>query len=72
MTQVEYFMSRALTYADPNYVPTFDDIIRGHTRTTGILSTHLNYGDRRVDINDVGGPRNERKKWIHVSITVAN
>jgi len=34
-------------------------------RTTGIVEIKFNVGGNRYKILDVGGQRNERKKWIH-------
>jgi GTPase SAR1 family protein len=49
----------------PNYVPTFEDVIRVRSRTTGIVETQFSAGGLNFRMFDVGGQRNERKKWIH-------
>ena len=50
---------------DPGYVPSIKDYLHTRVRTTGIVERQ--YAIEGVDflIVDVGGQRNERKKWIH-------
>jgi len=43
----------------------FQDILHARVRTTGIVETEANIGSLMFLVRDVGGPRNERKKWIH-------
>eukprot|EP00474_Spongospora_subterranea_P001190 CRZ01648.1 hypothetical protein [Spongospora subterranea] len=61
----KYFFDKALELADPNYVPSDTDILMSRVRTTGILETRFKISGTVFDIFDVGGQRNERKKWIH-------
>ena len=51
--------------ADPNYLPTDQDILRSRVKTTGITETTFIIGDLTYRMFDVGGQRSERKKWIH-------
>eukprot|EP00002_Diphylleia_rotans_P036018 TRINITY_DN78_c0_g1_i1.p1 TRINITY_DN78_c0_g1~~TRINITY_DN78_c0_g1_i1.p1 ORF type:complete len:352 (-),score=102.98 TRINITY_DN78_c0_g1_i1:352-1407(-) len=48
-----------------SYVPDEQDVLRSRVRTTGIVEIQFNYGNLRFRLFDVGGQRNERKKWIH-------
>jgi len=48
-----------------DYIPTEQDVLRSRVRTTGIVEINFNYGNLRFRLFDVGGQRNERKKWIH-------
>lgn len=48
-----------------DYCPTEQDVLRSRVRTTGIVETQFTYGGLRFRMFDVGGQRNERKKWIH-------
>ncbi|KAH3902487.1 guanine nucleotide-binding protein subunit alpha SCDLUD_000064 [Saccharomycodes ludwigii] len=49
-----------------NYKPSLTDILNCRKKTTGIHDTIVNMDDNLVlHIYDVGGQRNERKKWIH-------
>jgi tRNA U34 5-carboxymethylaminomethyl modifying GTPase MnmE/TrmE len=47
------------------YVPTLQDILRCRVRTTGIVEKDFRIDGKPFRIVDVGGQRNERKKWIH-------
>ncbi|KAK0551876.1 guanine nucleotide-binding protein subunit alpha [Tilletia horrida] len=51
--------------ADPDYVPTDQDVLRSRVKTTGITETHFQIGELHYRLFDVGGQRSERKKWIH-------
>lgn len=61
----DYFMSRVLTISDPSYWPTDDDLFRARLRTTGIIESVFEQEGRVFKIIDVGGQKNERRKWIH-------
>ncbi|CEO98656.1 unnamed protein product (mitochondrion) [Plasmodiophora brassicae] len=61
----QYFFERAAALAEPTYTPTDTDILMSRIRTTGILETRFKISGTVFDIFDVGGQRNERKKWIH-------
>jgi GTPase SAR1 family protein len=49
----------------PNYVPTQDDILHARVRTSGIVEDKYIIDGVNFTMFDVGGQRNERKKWIH-------
>uniref|UniRef100_A0A2K5M260 Guanine nucleotide-binding protein G(i) subunit alpha-1 n=1 Tax=Cercocebus atys TaxID=9531 RepID=A0A2K5M260_CERAT len=51
--------------AQPNYIPTQQDVLRTRVKTTGIVETHFTFKDLHFKMFDVGGQRSERKKWIH-------
>jgi len=46
--------------------PSLSDIVRCRVRTTGIIEQHYTYKGAKFHIFDVGGQRNERKKWIYL------
>eukprot|EP01094_Clydonella_sp_ATCC50884_P006492 TRINITY_DN15707_c0_g1_i1.p1 TRINITY_DN15707_c0_g1~~TRINITY_DN15707_c0_g1_i1.p1 ORF type:complete len:355 (-),score=164.14 TRINITY_DN15707_c0_g1_i1:174-1238(-) len=48
-----------------DFVPTADDVLRARARTTGITEIAFDLQSIRWRMVDVGGQRNERKKWIH-------
>jgi hypothetical protein len=54
-----------MKFADPAYVVTDNDILRVRSKTTGIIETAFTIKRKRIRMVDVGGQRNERKKWIH-------
>jgi len=47
------------------YVPTPDDILRARLRTSGIVERKFMIQNVPFKFLDVGGQRNERRKWIH-------
>eukprot|EP00004_Rigifila_ramosa_P014779 TRINITY_DN338_c0_g1_i1.p1 TRINITY_DN338_c0_g1~~TRINITY_DN338_c0_g1_i1.p1 ORF type:complete len:350 (-),score=98.24 TRINITY_DN338_c0_g1_i1:186-1235(-) len=51
--------------SDPAFVPTVQDILRARVITTGIQETEFSYANVKFKMVDVGGQRNERRKWIH-------
>ncbi|KAK9459117.1 guanine nucleotide binding protein, alpha subunit [Lipomyces oligophaga] len=60
-----YYFEAILRLADPNYVPTDQDVLRSRVKSTGITETRFNVGDLTYRMVDVGGQRSERKKWIY-------
>jgi len=60
-----YFFDRVETIAESNYVPSYQDVLYSRARTTGIVETTFSVGDYEFRLLDVGGQRNERRKWIH-------
>jgi len=61
----EYFMSDLDRIFADGYLPTEQDVLRTRTRTTGIVETEFAHQEMKCRLFDVGGQRNERKKWIH-------
>lgn len=51
--------------AEPNYVPTEQDVLRSRSKTTGIIETEFDIEKSHFRLVDVGGQRSERKKWMH-------
>jgi len=51
--------------AKADYTPTQDDLLRARARTTGITEITFELSGVHWRMMDVGGQRNERKKWIH-------
>mmetsp|Transcript_18543 Transcript_18543/g.37147 ORF Transcript_18543/g.37147 Transcript_18543/m.37147 type:complete len:349 (+) Transcript_18543:53-1099(+) len=47
------------------YLPSDEDILLSRVRTTGIVEDSYEIEGSTFEIIDVGGQRNERKKWIH-------
>jgi guanine nucleotide-binding protein G(i) subunit alpha len=51
--------------SSPGYVPTIKDILLTRVRTSGIVEEHYTIEGVDFVMFDVGGQRNERRKWIH-------
>jgi len=49
----------------PGYLPSEQDILRTRVRTSGIVEEKYMIDGVNFSMYDVGGQRNERKKWIH-------
>jgi len=61
----DYFFDNVMRLADEKYVPTYADVLHCRARTTGIVETAFQIKKDQFRLMDVGGQRNERKKWIH-------
>ncbi|KAJ3427566.1 guanine nucleotide-binding protein g(o) subunit alpha [Anaeramoeba flamelloides] len=61
----KYFLDRVELIGDQKYTPTTKDIYKTRVRSTGISETLFAFQETKFRIIDVGGQRNERKKWIH-------
>ncbi|XP_022636642.1 guanine nucleotide-binding protein alpha-1 subunit isoform X3 [Vigna radiata var. radiata] len=67
-----YFMENLERLSDANYVPTKEDILYARVRTTGVVEIQFSpVGENKRSgevyrLFDVGGQRNERRKWIHL------
>merc|ERR1712196_712534 len=60
-----YFFDAVERIAKPDYVPTEQDVLRARVRTTGIVEQTFTVKNNTFQVLDVGGQRNERRKWIH-------
>lgn len=60
-----YYFDHAVRIGNPDYVPTDEDVIMTRVRTTGIDTTEFKEPPYLFSVVDVGGQRNERRKWIH-------
>jgi len=61
----EYLYGKINEIAKEDYVPTLEDVIKVRSKTTGISSNKFTVGGQEFVIYDVGGQRNERKKWVN-------
>jgi len=61
----QYFFERVDEVATDGYTPTDQDVFRCRSATTGIVETNFTINGSEFSMFDVGGQRNERKKWIH-------
>merc|ERR1712087_273489 len=60
-----YYFGRLTDIGRDDYVPTEQDVLRSRVRTTGIVENAFDIDGNQFKMFDVGGQRNERKKWIH-------
>uniref|UniRef100_A0A914DMS6 Guanine nucleotide-binding protein G(s) subunit alpha n=1 Tax=Acrobeloides nanus TaxID=290746 RepID=A0A914DMS6_9BILA len=60
----KYFLDKVADVRQPNYDPSEQDILRCRVMTTGIFETKFEVDKVRFHMFDVGGQRDERRKWI--------
>jgi len=61
----QYFFDKVDEVAADGYTPIDQDVFRCRSATTGIVETNFTINGSEFSMFDVGGQRNERKKWIH-------
>lgn len=62
---VQYYFNKIDLIKQPNYLPDKDDILYARVRTSGIVTERYVIDKSVFEMYDVGGQRNERKKWLH-------
>jgi len=60
-----YFFQHAERFANDNFLPTPEDMIRAKQKTTGISEVVFTLNNIEFTLVDVGGQRSERRKWLH-------
>ncbi|KAK7869562.1 hypothetical protein R5R35_003356 [Gryllus longicercus] len=60
----KYFLDKVSVIKQPNYTPTEQDILRCRVLTSGIFETRFQVDKVNFHMFDVGGQRDERRKWI--------
>lgn len=53
------------SWGGPQWIPSVADAIRARVRTSGIVEERFDIDGINFTLIDVGGQRNERRKWIH-------
>eukprot|EP00301_Raphidiophrys_heterophryoidea_P006102 c12494_g2_i4.p1 GENE.c12494_g2_i4~~c12494_g2_i4.p1 ORF type:complete len:179 (+),score=27.77 c12494_g2_i4:2-538(+) len=61
----QYFFDKLDTITQPSYVPSHEDVLMCRVRTTGVHEIQFVADGVKFRMVDVGGQRNERRKWIH-------
>jgi len=61
----DYYFKDIERISAGSYIPTEQDVLRSRVRTTGIVQTDFKIKGLDFAMFDVGGQRNERRKWIH-------
>lgn len=62
---LKYYCDDIVRLSQDSYIPNDQDILRARVRTSGIVEERYNIDAVNFCMYDVGGQRNERKKWIH-------
>lgn len=68
LDSASYFLKPAKLdeLAKSDYLPSFDDYVRCRSRTTSVIESTLEVrANQSITVIDIGGQRNERRKWIH-------
>lgn len=65
LDSAEYFFENVERFVEPGFEPTEEDIVMARVLTTGITSTDIPIPPLQFTVVDVGGQRNERRKWLH-------
>lgn len=65
LESTKYFYDNMDRIREPSYTPTKQDILHCRVKTTGVVESEFNIDGFKFKLVDVGGQRNERKKWIH-------
>uniref|UniRef100_I3JU67 GNAS complex locus n=2 Tax=Oreochromis niloticus TaxID=8128 RepID=I3JU67_ORENI len=60
----QYFLDRLDSVRRPDYSPTDQDLLRCRVLTSGIFETRFQVDKVNFHMFDVGGQRDERRKWI--------
>uniref|UniRef100_X1YV83 Guanine nucleotide-binding protein subunit alpha n=2 Tax=Capitella teleta TaxID=283909 RepID=X1YV83_CAPTE len=61
----KYYLDSVDRIAEPDYLPSLQDILRVRVPTTGIIEYPFDLDSIIFRMVDVGGQRSERRKWIH-------
>jgi len=61
----DWYFDRIDEISKEGYIPSQGDVLRARVRTTGIVENDFAIEGNKFKMFDVGGQRNERKKWIH-------
>jgi len=65
LDSAEYLFENIERIGQADYTPNKDDILRARLRTSGIVERMFKINKVDFKFLDVGGQRNERRKWIH-------
>lgn len=60
------FMDEIEAIRAHDYLPTVAHSVLARVRSTGVVTNHFHIDGNVFELYDVGGQRNERRKWMHV------
>jgi len=60
-----FYFDKISAISAPGYVASMEDLLKSRVRTSGIVEEAYKIDGVDFIMYDVGGQRNERKKWIH-------
>ncbi|KAL9642341.1 hypothetical protein ABK040_007339 [Willaertia magna] len=60
-----YFFKKLQEIKQASYLPSDEDLIHTRQKTLGIVEANFVHKGLKISLFDVGGQRNERKKWIN-------
>ncbi|KAI9316562.1 guanine nucleotide binding protein, alpha inhibiting 3, isoform CRA_a [Obelidium mucronatum] len=66
IVDLSYFMQDVDKFNSSEHTPTNQDILSSRIMTSGVSETKVTIKGIVFKVFDVGGQRNERRKWIHV------
>lgn len=61
----KYFFENLERLSQPDYIPSNEDILHARQQTQGVQEKRISVNSYNYRIIDVGGQKNQRKKWIH-------
>jgi hypothetical protein len=64
----DYYLNDIERITSPNYDVSEQDILRSRSKTVGIVEEDFLVDKFKFKTIDVGGQRNERRKWIHTYV----
>ncbi|KAG4105434.1 guanine nucleotide binding protein, alpha subunit [Neocallimastix lanati (nom. inval.)] len=65
MDAAYYYFDNVMRFVDDDFELTEEDYVMSRIMTTGIISTEISIPPLKYTVIDVGGQRNERRKWLH-------
>jgi len=65
LSGITYYVANVHRFADEDYEPTSEDVIRAKLRTTGVTEVRFVIENHEFNLIDIGGQRSERRKWLH-------
>jgi GTPase SAR1 family protein len=65
-------VDQCMRFVAPDYIPSVEDVLVTRKNTPSVAERFVEWNSFRVSTVDVGGLRNERRKWLHCFSNVAS